>query len=52
MKAANAINYERGAMLPSDRQSTLPSSDELIDSDDFPVDNEEQQRQNDRGQNS
>ena len=29
-------------MLPSDLQSTLPSSDELIDSDDFPVDNEEQ----------
>ena len=29
-------------MLPSDLQYTLPSSDELIDSDDFPVDNEEQ----------
>ena len=29
-------------MLPSDLQYTLPISDELIDSDDFPVDNEEQ----------
>lgn len=29
-------------MLPSDLQYTLPSSDELINSDDFPVDNEEQ----------
>lgn len=29
-------------MLPSDLQYQLPSSDELIDSDDFPVDNEEQ----------
>ena len=33
---------EHCAMLPSDLQSTLPNSDELIDSDDFPVDNEEQ----------
>lgn len=29
-------------MLPSDLQYTLPSSDELIDADDFPVDNEDQ----------
>jgi len=29
-------------MLSSDLQYTLPSSDELIDSDDFPVDNEDQ----------
>jgi Uma2 family endonuclease len=29
-------------MLSSNLQYTLPSSDELIDSDDFPVDNEEQ----------
>ncbi|MBW4658108.1 MAG: Uma2 family endonuclease [Drouetiella hepatica Uher 2000/2452] len=29
-------------MLPSDLKSRLPSSDELVDSDDFPVDNEEQ----------
>lgn len=29
-------------MLSSDLQSILPSSDELIDSDDFPVDNEDQ----------
>lgn len=29
-------------MLPSDLQDTLPSSDELLDSDDLPVDNEEQ----------
>lgn len=29
-------------MLPSELSYTLPSSDELIDSDDFPVDNEEQ----------
>lgn len=29
-------------MLPSDLQYTLPSSDELIDSDDFPVNNEDQ----------
>lgn len=29
-------------MLPSDLQYTLPSSDELLDSDDLPVDNEDQ----------
>ncbi len=29
-------------MLPSDLQYQLPSSDELLDSDDFPVDNEDQ----------
>ncbi|NJM59641.1 MAG: Uma2 family endonuclease [Oscillatoriales cyanobacterium RU_3_3] len=29
-------------MLPTDLPQTLPSSDELIDSDDFPVDNEDQ----------
>jgi len=29
-------------MLPNNLQHTLPSSDELIDSDDFPGDNEEQ----------
>lgn len=29
-------------MLPSDLKYRLPSSDELVDSDDFPVDNEEQ----------
>lgn len=29
-------------MLPSNQRSTLPSSDELVDSDDFPVDNEDQ----------
>lgn len=29
-------------MLPSNLQYTLPSSEELIDSDDFPVDNEDQ----------
>jgi Uma2 family endonuclease len=34
--------WESKTMLPSDLQYTLPSSDELIDSDDFPVDNEEQ----------
>lgn len=29
-------------MLPSELRYSLPSSDELVDSDDFPVDNEEQ----------
>ena len=36
------LTIERLAMVSSDLQYTLPSSEELIDSDDFPVDNEDQ----------